>query len=116
MTTLFIYGTLKRGHSAHHLLANQQFLGEAVTTPQYRIVDLGPHPTLVEATDGVPCHGELWRVDDEYLRKLEAYEDAPTYYHRRSVMIQNCTELVEAFFRVEPASDQLPWSDRWPAS
>lgn len=111
---LFIYGTLKRGQSAHYQLAGQEFLGEALTEPHYRLVDLGPHPTLVESDDGLACHGELWRVDAECLAKLEAYEDAPTYYHRQPVAIADFSGDVQAYFRVEPVSGEYPSGDKWP--
>jgi gamma-glutamylcyclotransferase (GGCT)/AIG2-like uncharacterized protein YtfP len=115
MTTLFIYGTLKRGQSAHHLLAGQAFLGDAITEPRYRIVDLGPHPALIaDDIDGVFVHGELWTVDDACLEMLNDYEGAPTYYHVQPIRIQNRVDAVFTFMKTEPPAAGLPSGDRWP--
>ena len=44
---VFVYGTLKRGHSNHDCLRGQQFIAEAVTQPRYRLHDLGGYPGMV---------------------------------------------------------------------
>jgi len=33
---LFVYGTLRRGKINHHLMADAEYLGDAVTRAQYR--------------------------------------------------------------------------------
>src|SRR5207249_6980142 len=64
-TTLFVYGTLKRGGRGNRWLAGQRFLGEAVTEPTYRLYDLGTYPGLVrDEANGLAVKGELWEVDD----------------------------------------------------
>ena len=71
---LFVYGTLKRGQGRSALLAGQTFLGEARTEPHYRLYSNGAFPCLVEAEDGVSIQGELWKVDDACLVRLDAVE------------------------------------------
>jgi gamma-glutamylaminecyclotransferase len=115
MITLFIYGTLKRSQAAHHLLAGQRFLGEARTAPLYRIVDLGPYPTLVDAADdGLACHGEHWQVDAACLARLDDYEGAPVHYCRRPVTLQRVEVIVFGYFKVVPPRAGLPSGDCWP--
>ena len=65
-TTLFVYGSLKRGQCNHGYLAGQEFLTAARTLPYYRLYLRGGFACLVEdPTNGLAVHGEVWRVDDE---------------------------------------------------
>ena len=58
-TILFVYGTLKRGFVNHHLMAGQDFIGEGVTLPHYRVLDLGPHPGLIaDEANGLAVKGD----------------------------------------------------------
>lgn len=96
---LFVYGTLKRGQSANHLLAGGRFVRAASTLPRYRLLDLGDHPGLVEATGpGMTIQGELWWVNTSSFPALDAYEGAPRDYDRKPIGIQDCTEPVIAYF------------------
>ena len=73
---LFVYGTLKRGHSNHGYLRGQQFLSMAMTQPRYRLHDLGGYPGMVlNERDGISIHGEIWDVDAECLARLDELED-----------------------------------------
>ena len=47
MSLIFVYGTLKKGGSNHHLMAGQKFLGAARTIPGFRLYDLGGHPGMI---------------------------------------------------------------------
>ena len=77
-TILFVYGTLKRGLRNHRLIADQEFLGEAVTAPRYRVIDLGLHPGLVtDESNGLAVKGELWAVSDCCLAELDDFEEVP---------------------------------------
>lgn len=96
---LFAYGTLKRGQSANHLLADGSFIRTATTLPLYRLLDLGDHPGLVEpAGPGNAIKGEIWRVPISSFLALDAYEGAPIDYGRQFISIQDCTESVVAYF------------------
>jgi gamma-glutamylcyclotransferase (GGCT)/AIG2-like uncharacterized protein YtfP len=73
---IFVYGTLKRGLSNHRYLAGQRFLGEARTTPGYRLVDCGGYPGMFGVErGGVSVRGEVWEVDDECRAMLDVLED-----------------------------------------
>ncbi len=74
-TTLFVYGTLKRGGSNHHHLAAQTFHGTARTAPGFTLFSLGAYPGLVAApTDAYGVTGELWSIDDACLSRLDELE------------------------------------------
>src|SRR5262249_58990977 len=62
-TVLFLYGSLKRGHSNHRLIADQQYLGDAVTEPRYRIIELGQYGGLIcDDANGLAGKGEILAV------------------------------------------------------
>lgn len=114
-TVLFVYGTLKRGHSAHHLLAGQCFLGPAVTAPRYLLVDLGPYPGLIhDDTTGVAVSGELWELTDEKLKELDFFEGCPRLYRREAVEVVGCAGPVEAYFYARPVPPRAPSGAAWP--
>lgn len=81
MTTIFVYGTLKRGFCREEYLTNQKFLGKAITPSLYALVDCGDYPGLICVDDSSPqrlarsIHGELYEVDDVCLRELDKVED-----------------------------------------
>jgi gamma-glutamylcyclotransferase (GGCT)/AIG2-like uncharacterized protein YtfP len=73
---IFVYGTLKRGLSNHRYLSGQQFIGEARTAADYRLVDCDSYPGMVEALNGgVSVRGEVWEVDDACRQRLDVLED-----------------------------------------
>jgi gamma-glutamylaminecyclotransferase len=113
-TTLFVYGTLKRGLSAHHYLADQIFLGEAHTVALYRLYRISWHPGLVEDPEGVEVQGELWSVDDACLAQLDRYEDVPDLFVRRDIAIAHHFEPVQAYFYNHPLPPGAIAGDRWP--
>jgi gamma-glutamylaminecyclotransferase len=109
-TLVFVYGTLKRGDCRHEAIAEQEFLGEVETLPEYRMVNCGAYPGLIAADDGCPVQGELWRVSDECLRQLDDVEGVDEgLYARRTVRLKPpAHELaVEAYFYL-PVTAHLP--------
>lgn len=77
MARFFCYGTLKRGYSAHSLLARSkpQFLGEAKTHQRYHLYDCGEFPGMKEDDSKVGgVHGELFDVTEQSLRMMDLYE------------------------------------------
>lgn len=79
---IFVYGTLKRTGCRRSVLRDQEFLGEASTQAAYRMFSLGDYPGLVDAAQlvgsdhqpGFRIHGELYEVDGDCKRKLDAIE------------------------------------------
>ena len=100
-TSVFVYGTLKRGHCLHHVLANQEFLGQAKTEPMYVMVSLGDFPGLVlpDAFSGVvngqSIEGELYRVDRDCLVELDRVECVDEgMYQRRRVSLKVPADII----------------------
>ena len=93
---VFVYGTLKRGGSNHHYLANQKFLGEARTAPGFRLYELGGYPGMVaQSADQNGVTGEVWSVDTVALKNLDELEG-----------------LSEGLYRREPVPLLAPFADR----
>ena len=99
-TLLFIYGTLKRGQKSDHLLAGQEFRGEATTMPLYRLYNVSWHPGMVhDDENGVNVNGELWAVDDSTIAKLDKYEGVDSsWFVREDVAVRDCFDTVQAYF------------------
>jgi gamma-glutamylcyclotransferase (GGCT)/AIG2-like uncharacterized protein YtfP len=78
---LFVNGTLMRGLALHTNLEGAEFLGEVRTAPRYRLYSIANvHPGMFEVDrDGVSVAGELYRVPDDVLRRVEAGEPPNLY-------------------------------------
>jgi gamma-glutamylaminecyclotransferase len=113
--SIFVYGTLKLGQRNHHFLADQDFRGEAHTLPRYRLYDCGRHPGLVEdSQNGIAVHGEVWKVSEEGLQKLDEYEGVPNLFCRRPIFLQGWDSPVEAYFYNGDVTGLKVCGDRWP--
>ncbi|MCS6852785.1 MAG: gamma-glutamylcyclotransferase [Gemmataceae bacterium] len=111
-TRLFVYGTLRRGHKAHHLLNGQKFLGEARTQPLYRLLDRGPYPCLVlDPPRGCAVHGEIWQVSDDLLPVLDRYEGPE--FHREPVALEGDPSPTQAYFFHGDTAGYPDCGDRW---
>jgi gamma-glutamylaminecyclotransferase len=114
-TTIFVYGTLKRGQRNNEMLFGQQFLGPAQTLPHYRLYDCGRHPALVDNPEnGVAVRGEVWQVSEETLHKLDEYEGVPDYFSRRPISLQGWDSPVEAYFFNGDVTHLKDCGDDWP--
>ncbi len=86
-TLVFVYGTLKRGCSNHHYLKGQKFIGEARTTPGFRLYGLTGYPGMVpKADDRDGVTGEIWSVDAEALVHLDGLEGIDEGIYRRELI------------------------------
>ena len=112
---LFIYGTLKRGHSRAASLIGQQFLGEARTLARYRLFDCGSYPGLVESDDGLEINGEVWSVDQSCLKQLDVIEAVEQgLYRRGAVELQSAYDSqVESYFYLLPVGTLADCGDLW---
>jgi gamma-glutamylaminecyclotransferase len=114
-TIVFLYGTLKRGLRNHFLVADEEFRGEVVTEPHYRVIDLGPYPGLIaDMADGLAVRGELWAVSERCLERLDEFEGVPGLFTRESVSIVGQTEEVFAYFWNRSIPPDVPSGDNWP--
>ncbi len=81
MIELFVNGTLMRGLALHGNLAGAEFVEACRTAPRYRLFSIGDvHPGMFEVvTGGVSVAGELYRVPDDVLQRVEAGEPPGLY-------------------------------------
>jgi gamma-glutamylcyclotransferase (GGCT)/AIG2-like uncharacterized protein YtfP len=111
---LFLYGSLKLGGENHRLVADQEYLGPAVTEARYRVVSLGRYPGLVEdPVNGLAVTGELWRVSRCCLLELDDFEGGEGAWVRRPVAVVGM-EGVEAYFYAGPVPADAPSGAEWP--
>src|SRR5947209_20084257 len=70
-----------RGLALHANLNGASFLGVVMTAPRYRLYSIGDvHPGMFEvASGGVSVMGELYRVPDDVLARVEAGEPPGLY-------------------------------------
>jgi len=114
---LFVYGTLKRGHSRSVALAGERFIGHAVTAPRYRLFDCGGYPALVEVLNGQSIEGELWEVDTACLTRLDDIEGvALNLYVRRPILLADpySNDYVESYFYQRSVLGLRDCGCRWP--
>jgi gamma-glutamylcyclotransferase (GGCT)/AIG2-like uncharacterized protein YtfP len=114
--TLFVYGTLKRGGRSNHLLVDQEFVGEAQTLPHYRLYENGSHPCLVgDAEQGLAIRGELWRVDEATLHRLDVYEGVPNLFQRQMVEVAGAVPPIWAYFYQREVAGLHDCGSFWPS-
>jgi gamma-glutamylcyclotransferase (GGCT)/AIG2-like uncharacterized protein YtfP len=101
---VFVYGTLRRGQTAHHLLAGVRFIGTAWTEREYTLLDMGSYPALVSGGETAVL-GEIYEVDADVLAELDRYEDAPGLYRRVLTAIGG-HEVFVYLLRAEHASNR----------
>ena len=111
-TVLFVYGTLRQGHSAHALLAGGAYLGTVTTLPQYDLAHLGAYPGLLRGGK-TAVTGELYLVDERTIQDLDEYEGHPDYFHRGIVVLSNGREVAAYFYPRDRAagSPRIPGGD-----
>jgi gamma-glutamylaminecyclotransferase len=88
---IFVYGTLKEGCSANHLLREAEFIGEAATHPRYHIYDIEGFPGMVVGEDsdnGV--HGEVYEVEERcVVEDLDEYEIEGSLFKREEIELND---------------------------
>lgn len=118
MTTVFVYGTLKRAGSNHVFMTGQHFVGEARTQPGYTLYSLGDYPGMVRAPgDTTGVTGELWAVDDAGLAELDRLEGLDEgLYERVDVLLAPNPHATSAqtYLYLRPHAGLPPLGDTWP--
>jgi len=83
---VLVYGTLREGHHANHLLGYDAELLDVVHVKGLKMFNVGHFPGVVEAADDDHVIGEVWKVEDFRLQQLDAYEGYPDLYTRKQVL------------------------------
>jgi gamma-glutamylcyclotransferase (GGCT)/AIG2-like uncharacterized protein YtfP len=110
---LFVYGTLRKGQSAHALLQGAPLIAEAWTDPCFELVNMGDYPGLVLGGN-TAVRGEIYDVSPNTLAQLDRYEEAPEVYQRATLVVAGhevLTYLLPAAFALErPRLPEGDWS------
>ena len=85
-TTVFVYGTLKRGFGNHHLLSRANYLGKAVTKEFYALY-VSNIPFVIRTEQVSHIHGEVYLVGQAMLEDLDSLEGHPGWYKRAQVSV-----------------------------
>jgi gamma-glutamylaminecyclotransferase len=113
-TLLFVYGTLKRGERNAFRIGDQEFVGEVVSAPKYRVFDLGPFPGLArDDSAGLAIRGELFAVNECCLAELDEFEGVPGPFVRELIEVPG-HEQVWAYYTNTPVPEGAKSGDRWP--
>lgn len=87
---VFVYGTLKTGRGNNRwFLSDSTLRGRARIDGQWRMVDLGGFPAVLQCADEAkrtPICGEVWLVDKDTMRELDRLEGYPEFYKREPVV------------------------------
>lgn len=103
---VFVYGTLKEGKYNHHFLDGAEPLGEARTTKDYSLqIDSLP---FMQKVPGKGVVGELYRIDDAILERLDYLEGHPRFYTRCPIILQDGGACI-AYLYNGPLSEQAQW-------
>ena len=80
MDRLFVYGSLKAGGSAHHLL-HKAFAEVEGVLNQVKLTVHDGYPVLRAGSEQV--RGEIYRISDALWPALDDWEEVPRVYSRR---------------------------------
>ena len=78
---LFVYGSLRAGHSANSMLRDCEQIGEAVVNGI--LYDIDAQFTAVILYGDAPVAGEIWRCPSSLLSTLDQYEGVANGLFRR---------------------------------
>jgi len=113
MAHVFVYGTLMRGGTNHHVLADlgARFVAAARTAAPRTVVDLGPYPALLPSdaardAGATPIPGELFEIADDEIAALDDFEGVPDLYRRERILIAMETCTMEAWVYVFSRGDR----------
>ncbi|MGJ8654977.1 MAG: gamma-glutamylcyclotransferase family protein [Akkermansiaceae bacterium] len=82
---IFIYGTLRKGGRAHHLMNGAEFVGFG--SVEGGLVHVDQYPGLLKLK-GERVKGEVYRVSEEMVPGLDQYEgcfESPPHYARERI-------------------------------
>lgn len=91
MKLVFVYGTLKRGHSNARLLKESRFLRHDMIPGRLYFIGHNSFPYAIPALTSKICpdfpriRGEVYEVDEDVLDRLDRLEGVPDHYERISV-------------------------------
>ena len=127
MSLLYTYGTLRKGYQNEPLLADQKYIGKAVTVDAgfllYEVRGNYTFPALVQSKtgEGYQVFGELYDVSEKCLAYLDRIEGVAVGLYARTpikVLVEDgrCEEGVIAYTFQRDTGDYKPIGQVWPIS
>lgn len=93
---VFVYGTLKKGFSNHHILKEATFIGLGITQQPFELYSLY-YPCLFESNKGERVYGEVYDVSKDLLHVLDIFESTPDLYYRKEIEVNIKGKIEKAF-------------------
>ncbi|MFN5889456.1 MAG: gamma-glutamylcyclotransferase [Bacteroidota bacterium] len=99
-TTIFVYGTLRRGFGNHSFLNQSTFKGNAITVEKFTMFCSGQIPFVSRSQAISTIVGEVYEVDEQTLRNLDTLEgcipksskeggfESNSWYTREQIAVQ----------------------------
>ena len=106
MSTIFVYGTLRKEGHNHHILTSfpdLQYLGQGITKDSFTMVALtsGSYPYVfpspIQGYQQVPIIGEVYLFPPNHLHQLDAFE---YNYTRTTTTIQLNNANIQAYIYI----------------
>lgn len=88
---LFVYGSLKKDFSNHHLLNKAGFIKTCKTKDKFTMLDFGEYPALIEKPS-YTIEGELYEIDDNDLKtqkEIDELEEYPALYDKKIIQLDS---------------------------
>ena len=96
MVMVFVYGTLMKGYGNNrYYLAQSEFLGKGEITG-YGLYAVSSFPGIVPE-DGEKVQGEVYKVDQDTLKRLDGLEGEGSLYLRKKVEVRVDGQMVHAW-------------------
>lgn len=84
---IFVYGTLMKNQAAHRLLLDAEYIGD-YKLEDYAMYNLGSYPG-VRPCEGESVFGEVYRIDNSLISRLDRYEGEGVLYTKKKVFVRN---------------------------
>jgi gamma-glutamylaminecyclotransferase len=97
--SLFVYGSLKRGHANHHELGSAEYLTTARTAACFSLRVVAGYPALSPGSGAI--EGELYAIAVSALAALDAFEGDS--YVRREIELEGGARALAYLARVPEA-------------
>lgn len=112
-STVFVYGSLKRGLHNHGLLGDPTtatFLGRVHLEGKIQLISLGSFPGLIEnkTLPRAKVVGEAYRITQDVLQSLDILEGNKLFYTRKKVYLNNKIRAWCYFLPFEEYANRIP--------
>jgi len=109
---LFVYGSLKKGFQNHDIIKEATYKCKVRTRKKFAMYEepFGNYPYLIDkGNQGHKIEGELYEINrKDLLDAIDEFEGAPTYYVRKSIMVEMRNGEIKKALAYFFASQKIP--------